>query len=147
MRTALRVCAPSLVLAVGACSLWLLQGCEKPRDAAPASSAPKSAPAPVSAVNVQVNAGGPLVVTTAVSEFDLTPRGYVQAFLLRNGQRLTLDDPADAAGTTATIAGKRVRDFAFDLNRPAVSAVTGKLGALGKRIDVTGHSASSGLDE
>src|SRR5258706_15093540 len=97
MRTALRVCAPSLVLAVGACSLWLLQGCEKPRDAAPASSAPKSAPAPVSAVNVQVNAGGPLVGTTVASEVDLTPKGYGQAFRLRDGQRRTLDDPAAAA--------------------------------------------------
>jgi len=123
-------------------TLILLQGCEKSQ---PTANAPE--PAPVSAVEVRLNPSGPLVIVTAVSEFDLTPRGYVQAFLLRDGQRLTLDDPADAAGSSATIAGKHVHDFAFDLNRPAISAVTGKLGALGKRIDVTGHSASSGLDE
>jgi len=102
----------------------------------------------VSAVNVQVNAGGPLVVTTAVSEFDLTPKGYVQAFLLRDGQRLTLDDPAaDATGGVVTVAGKAVHDFALDLNKAAITNVTGKLGTLGKRVDVTGHSTSTGLDE
>jgi alpha-galactosidase len=124
-------------------TLIVLQGCERSQ---PAASAPK--PVAISAVEVHVIPTGPLVVRTAVSEFDLTPRGYVQAFLLRNGERLTLDDPAaDGTGSGATVAGKRVRDFTFDLDRPAVSAVTGKLGALGKRIDVTGHSASSGLDE
>jgi alpha-galactosidase len=124
-------------------TLILLEGCKRSQ---PAANAPKAAA--VSAVEVRVNPGGPLVITTAVSEFRLTPRGYVQAFLLRNGQRLTLDDPgADAAGGSATIAGRRVRDFALDLSQPAVTDVTGKLGALGRRIEVTGRSASSGLDE
>src|SRR5258708_2081665 len=134
---------PVSVLVTLTVMVIVLQGCEKSQ---PTANAPEATP--VSAVEVRLNPSGPLVIITAVSEFDLTPKGYVQAFLLRNGQRLTLDDPsADAAGSTATIAGKHVRDFAFDWNRPAVSAVTGKLGALGKRIDVTGHSASSGLDE
>ena len=142
MKTMSRKYSSGLLLAFTIC---LLQGCEK-HDAAPAASAPKAAS--VSAVNVQVNPAGPLVVSTSVSEFDLTPKGYVQAFLLRDGQRLTLDDPAaGAAGSGVTVQGKPVRDFALDLSNASVSNVTGKLGALGKRIDVTGHSASSGLDE
>ena len=124
-------------------TLLLFEGCKRSQ---PAVNAPKVAA--VSAVEVRVNPAGPLVINTAVSEFHLTPRGYVQAFLLRNGQRFTLDDPgADAAGGSATIAGKRVRDFAFDLSKPTVTDVTGKLGALGRRIDVTGRSAGAGLDE
>jgi len=124
-------------------TLLLFEGCKRSQ---PAANAPKVAA--VSAVEVRLNPAGPLVINTAVSEFHLTPRGYVQAFLLRNGQRFTLDDPgADAAGGSATIAGKRVRDFAFDLSKPTVTDVTGKLGALGRRIDVTGRSASAGLDE
>ena len=142
MKTMSRKYSSGLLLAFTIC---LLQGCEK-HDAAPAASAPKAAS--VSAVNVQVNPAGPLVVSTSVSEFDLTPKGYVQAFLLRDGHRLTLDDPAaGAAGSGVTVQGKPVRDFALDLSNASVSNVTGKLGALGKRIDVTGHSASSGLDE
>ncbi len=139
---------PRLVVAVVAVTavLTVLEGCQRSGTTAPAASAPKTAP--VSTVEVAVNAAGPLVIKTAVSEFDLTPRGYVQAFLIRDGQRLTLDDPAaDAPGGGATVGGKRVRDFSFDLSKPIVSQATGKLGPLGQRIDVTGHSASSGLDE
>ena len=146
MKTGLRILSTWL-LVTGICSFVVLQGCEKSQSTAPAT-APKSVPAAVSAVDVQVNAAGPLVVKTAVSEFDISSRGYMQAFLLRAGQRLTLDDPtADAAGGGLVVAGKPVRDFAFDLSKAAVADVTGKLGALGKRIDLTGHSASSGLDE
>ena len=144
MRTHLKAAAALLMTLTA--SLALLQGCEKPQPSAPAASAPK--PAPVSQVEVQPNAAGPLVVKTAVSEFDITPKGYVQAFLLYSGQRLTLEDPAtDASGGGATIAGKSVRDFTFDLSKATVADVTGKLGTLGKRIDVSGHSAASGLDE
>jgi len=133
-------------LAASTAILISLQGCEGSKLAPPAASATKAAP--VSSVEVTVNPIGPLVVKTAVSEFDLTPKGYLQAFLIRNGKRLTLDDPAaDAAGGEATVAGKHARDFAFDLSKAVISDATGKLGTLGKRIDITGHSASSGLDE
>jgi len=86
MKTTVRFGA-SAILALAA----VLMGCKKTPTAAPVSDAPKAAP--VSAVQVQVIAAGPLVVKTAVSEFDLTPHGYLQALLLRDGQRLTLDDP------------------------------------------------------
>jgi alpha-galactosidase len=126
--------------------LTVLQGCQRSETAPPSANTPKAAP--VTTVEVRVSPAGSLVVATAVSEFDLTSKGYLQAFLIRDGQRLTLDDPSpDAAGGAATVAGKRVHDFVFDLAKPTVSDVTGKLGALGKRIDVTGHSTSSGLDE
>ena len=143
MKTALRTLnRAALTALVGAA--FVLQACDKSQPTTPAAPAP----AAVSAVAVQKDAAGRLVVKTPVSEFDLTPRGYVQAYLLRNGQRLTLDEPApDAAGGGVTVAGKPVRDFAFDLGKASVSNVTGKLGALGKKVDVTGHSASSGLDE
>src|SRR5205085_12098332 len=97
---------------------------------------------------VQPATAGLLVIKTPTAEFDITPRGYVQAFLLRDGKRLTLDDPAaDAVGGGATVDGKPVHDFSFDLSRAAVTNAAGKLGALGKRIDVPAHSATSGLDE
>jgi len=134
-----------IVLLLAGMTLFVAsQACQKPQSPAPTAAAP----APVSEVDVQVNAAGPLVIKTAVSEFDVTPHGYVQAYLLRDGQRLTLDEPAaDAAGGGVTIAGKPVRDFSLDLGKATVTNVTGKLGALGKRVDIAGHSAASGLDE
>src|SRR6185312_14077465 len=59
-----------------------------------------------------------------------------------------LDEPAaDAPGGSVTLAGKSVSDFTFDLSKAAVANAVGKLGALGKRIDVPAHSPTSGLDE
>ena len=44
------------------------------------------------------------------------------------------------------MAGKPIRDFILDLNKAVVIDATGKLGNLGKRVDIAGHSAS-GLEE
>ena len=141
MKTMLRI-TTAIVLPVLAL-VW--QACEK-RDTAPAVSTPKAAAA--STVKVLVLEDGPLSISTSVSEFHLSPKGYLQAFLLRDGQRLTLDDPApDAAGAGVTIQGKPVHDFTFEMAEASVTNVTGKLGALGKRVDVIAHSQSSGLDQ
>jgi hypothetical protein len=46
------------------------------------------------------------------------------------------------------IAGNQLLgDIQRDLSHPTVQNATGKLGRLGKRIDVRGHSAQGGLDE
>jgi alpha-galactosidase len=130
-------------LFAAACALTTLQGCEK-QASTPVTAKP---PKPASSVVVQPASAGPLVIKTAAAEFDVTPRGYVSAFLLRNGQRLTLDDPeAGAAGGNVTVAGKLLTGFAFDLNHAVIADATGKLGSLGKRVDIIGHS-ESGLEE
>src|SRR5271169_2776537 len=41
--------------------------------------------------------GGSFVVHTDAAEFEVTPAGDVQAFLLRDGGRLTLDGPVPLA--------------------------------------------------
>jgi hypothetical protein len=87
------------------------------------------------------------VIKTPTAEFDVTPRGYIKAFLLHNSQRVTLDDPTvAAAGGGVTVAGKLIRDFILDLSKAVVIDAKGKLGNLGKRVDIAGHSAS-GLEE
>ena len=136
------------LLFAAACSLIVLQGCEKSQTSAPVTSQQtKPVTASVSRIEVQSAARGPLVIKTPTAEFEVTPRGYVKAFLLHNGQRLTLDDPTvDAAGGGVTVAGKPIRDFILDLNKAVVIDATGKLGNLGKRVDIAGHSAS-GLEE
>jgi hypothetical protein len=130
------------LLFAAVCSLSVLQGCNKQQTA--------STPAKptVSQVEVQPAGAGPLVIKTSAAEFDVIPSGYVQAFLLRDGKRLTLDDPAaNAPGGGATVDGKVVGDFTFDLSHATVADAVGKLGAVGKRIDLPAHSATTGLDE
>ena len=77
-------------LAFVALLIALTQSCSHPQPV-PQTKEPPSRP---SAILVDVKPGGPLVVTTSDAAFEVSPNGYVQAFLLRDGQRLTtLDDP------------------------------------------------------
>jgi alpha-galactosidase len=90
-----------------------------------------------SGVQVSVNANGPLIVTTSTAEFHLLTSGYIQGFLLKNGTKLTLDDPqssrAHQAESLAT-DGKST-GFTLDLSKAQVSEAHGKLGR-GKRVEV-----------
>ena len=54
-----------------------------------------------SAVAVTVNPGGPVTIRTQTAEFEVLPLGYVQAYLLEGGKRLTLDEPGGEASTSA----------------------------------------------
>ncbi|HSS95790.1 MAG TPA: hypothetical protein VLK33_02105, partial [Terriglobales bacterium] len=123
--------------------LWFLpflillgSSCTKSTDPA----ADKSVPAATSTLKVQTNPGNSMVLTTSAAEFQISPSGAVQAFLLKNGARLTLDVPSPDANYLSQ-GGKNVR-FAFDLDHATVSEASGKLGR-GKRIDIPGHSSES----
>ena len=63
-----------------------LSGCGQ-RDAAPTS---QQAP---SEVAVSTSDRGPVKIVTPAAEFELLPSGYIRASLLKDGQKLTLDDP------------------------------------------------------
>ncbi len=118
-----------VVLAVGA----VMIGCRE------------QSPPPVqqarSSVQVTTNPGGPVVIKTATAEFDLLASGYLQAFLVKDGKRLTLDEPG-TEGETLVTGGNEIRDFVLDFEHARVSDARGKLGTLGKRIEVVGRSAS-----
>src|SRR5690349_11256348 len=57
------------------------------------AEAPKAAPSRPSDINVEVRTGGPILLTTSTAEFQIQPSGFIQATLLKNGKRLTLDEP------------------------------------------------------
>ena len=98
-----------------------------------------------SSVHVAAGSSGPLVVQTPAAQFRLFPTGYLQAILLRNGQALSLDDPPTGASISADTllsGGKEIRDFVLDLDHAKVGEASGRLGARGKRIEVSGKSAS-----
>lgn len=98
-----------------------------------------------SAISVTTRPGRPVVIRTSTAEFQLTAAGYLQAKFLQNGQELTLDDPQAGAGSSADYVvsgGKEIRDFVLDLDHARITDASGRLGASGKRIEVTGKSQS-----
>jgi alpha-galactosidase len=96
-----------------------------------------------STIQVEANSKGPLVLTTKTAEFRVLPSGYVQAFLIKDGHKLTLDDPGagDAAGDFAVEGGKPVH-FSLDFTHAKILEASGKLGA-GKRIEIPGEASAS----
>ena len=96
--------------------------------------------------NVTVTAvPGALTIRTATAEFHLSSSGYLQASLREAGNTVTLDD-AQASNTQPadllSSGGKEIRDFTLHLDKAVVRNASGRLGARGKRIEVTGKSAS-----
>jgi alpha-galactosidase len=125
--------ALALVVTASACSRTPKASPELPQKGADA----KSEPAKASTIHVSTAPGAALVLTTSVTEFQIRPDGYVQAFLLKDGNRLTLDDPGAGAladSDFVRIGGKDVH-FALDLDHAQVSEATGKMGA-GKRVEI-----------
>ena len=92
-----------------------------------------AAPEP-SQIKVEVKPGGPIVLTTSAAEFQILPSGYIQASLLKDGQRLTLDEPGAGGSDVLVRAGKPVQ-FTLDLGAAKVQDSMGKLGR-GKRLEI-----------
>lgn len=108
----------------------------------------KPASQPSSGVSVTVNASGIVAIKTAAAEFDITPDGHVQPFLSSAGKRLSLDERgAGMTGASVVSGAQEIRDFALDPAHAKVTDARGKLGGRGKRVEITGHSPASGLDE
>src|SRR5215467_8251671 len=99
------------------------------------AEAPKQPPSQPSAIKVDVRDGGPIVVTTKTSEFQILPSGFVQATLLKDGKRLTLDEPVvgSTGGSDSIIHDGKELDFIPDFAQAKVLEANGKLGP-GKRV-------------
>lgn len=100
---------------------------------------------PREAITVTVHPGGPVIVKTSAAEFHVLASGYVQAYLLKGSRRLTLDEPptqAPAASDFLVAGGQEFGEFTLD--RVNVSEARGKLGARGKRVEITGRSRDEG---
>jgi hypothetical protein len=99
-----------------------------------------------SVIRVSKEADGIHVLTPA-AEFVLSRTGYLKGSLKSGEKILSLDDAGSAAGQRVSAAHKDVSDFVFDLASAKISEAQGKLGRLGKHIEVAGASARTGLAE
>jgi alpha-galactosidase len=93
-----------------------------------------------SAIKVDTQAGGPIVLTTSKAEFHVLPSGALQAFLLKSGSKLTLD--ATSPDSPHISQNGKAIHFTFDLNHATVNEASGKLGP-GKRVDIPAHGHES----
>ena len=109
---------------------------------------PKAGAARPSDIKVEVRDGGPVVVTTSAAEFQILPSGFVQASLLEDGKKLTLDEPGvgSAAGSDYVVHDGQELQFTPDFGQAKVLEATGKLGR-GKRVEIPGRPlAPSGIE-
>jgi alpha-galactosidase len=113
----------------------------------PGEKAAGGAPTPgvlVSKIQVEAVPQGPIRVTTRTAQFEILSNGYVRAFLIKDGHKLTLDDPrtgADASSDYLMQAGKSVH-FALNFAQTKILETTGKLG-IGKRVEIPGEGVGS----
>jgi alpha-galactosidase len=128
------------LLILGGAALAAMAGCGK-KEAPVATSA-----VVFSAIRVSKEADGIHVLTQA-AEFVLSANGYLRGNLKSGEKILSLDDAGSAEGQQIRVAHKDVSDFVLDLANVKINEPQGKLGPLGKQIDLAGASASTGLAE
>ena len=121
-------------------SLLVAVGCsQKPQ------SGPATAPSRPSEIKVTVSDGGPVVIQTATAEFQLLPSGYLEGALLKDGKKLTLDQPA--VGTPGdsdyVVSGGKDIHFTLDFAQAKVLESQGKLGR-GKRVEIPARPLAPG---
>jgi len=131
----------ALLVASGA-GLLQLSGCQKNEESRVAQpSAPKG-----SAIRVNPAEDG-IHIQTPAAEFVLSSTGRLATSLVNNGRKITLDDPVNESGQVIMAGHSEVKDIALDVAHAQVKDAQGKLGKLGKQIEVRGRSASTGLEE
>ena len=113
-------------------------GCEKE---ATRETAPQ-----MSSVTVEKQGDG-IHVKTNQAEFVFTANGNLLARGRDGAATTTIDEAGPAAGIVVKSGKLAVDDFVRDLAHAEIREAIGKLGKLGKRIEVRGHSGSTGLDE
>src|SRR5579871_1039259 len=106
--------------------------------------APKEPPSKPSDIKVEIRDGGPVIITTSAAEFQILPSGFLQATLLKDGKRLSLDEPlvGSSGGSDSIVNQGKELDFVPDFSQAKTVEASGKLGR-GKRITIPGRPLSA----
>jgi alpha-galactosidase len=127
-------------LFIAAIPMLVFAGCKKQETT---TSIAKPA-ATESSIQVRSSANG-IEIASKSAVFVLLPNGNLQASRIDSSRRVTLDE--SASPLEITIGKKHVADFSRDFAHVSIQNTSGKLGNLGKRVEVRGHSASTDIDE
>ncbi|HET8667009.1 MAG TPA: hypothetical protein VFM10_03450, partial [Terriglobales bacterium] len=123
--------------------VMMATGCNQKKDTAVMAGQKESS------IEITQPAGNdaPWIIRTKSAEFHILGNGSVNAFLLRDGTRLTIDQHLGngASADSVFVNAKEVSDLLFQPS-PKSSDAKGKLG-IGKRIEFVSKSASTGLEK
>src|SRR5258708_22414275 len=102
---------------------------------------PAAPQTPLSAIRAAVTAGGPVVLSSSTAEFQVLPSGYIQAFLVKDGKQITLDDvgPGKAVPGISGVTGRTATAFELDLGAAKFTEASGKIGR-GRRAEIPAHA-------
>jgi len=129
---------------ISALSLLFLFCCSLPSCKKTERSA--TTPAAKSLIEVGQSAQG-VTARTLSSEFRLSPSGVLTASLQKNGSAMSLDDALLDTSQVVTIAKKDFPGLELDVAHAQVRETTGKLGELGRHIEVHGRIPNTDLEE
>ncbi|PYT77596.1 MAG: hypothetical protein DMG40_23000 [Acidobacteria bacterium] len=121
--------------------LHAVAGCMRKTGEAPRAT-------PLSSVEIAPPSGNESrwVVRTKTAEFQVLGAHSARAFLLANGNKLTIQADRDAdQSETAIVNGKPVYDFVAQ-SPPKITEASGRLGAQGRRMEFVSTSASTKLE-
>jgi len=117
----------------------LAAGCGKKDELAPGK--------PVVSAIVVTPAPEAITVRTPAATFTLRPDGDLTAALAKGGAGASLETRAANPAQAVRIAGKEFPGVQLDLAHAVVKDATGKLGNLGKQIEVSGTVAGTPIEE
>ena len=129
-------------LAFAASCLLSFEGCQGNTAPTP----PSPAAGAKSVVEVTASPSG-VIVHTPTAEFKLSPSGSLEGVLRKEGASLTLEAKSIEAGQKVTLAKKDYPGVVLETEKASVRDATGKLGTLGKQVDVTGKIPGTDLEE
>jgi len=120
----------------------LLVGCARQNESH------SSAPVAVANSAVRVRASNEsLIVLTPSAEFKLASSGALSAALIKDGSTFTLDAKASTEGQTVSFSKKSYSAVVLDTAKAEVNDASGKLGSLGKHINVAGKIPGTDFEE
>ena len=116
-------------------------GCKQDETKTTPAAAPQA-----SADAVESQADG-IHLKTSQAEFVLTAHGNLLASRKDGATTATMDEAGPNGEIVAKSGSQAIGDFVRDLSHAEIREANGKLGKIGKHVEVKGHSASTGLDE
>ncbi|HTQ96091.1 MAG TPA: alpha-galactosidase, partial [Candidatus Acidoferrum sp.] len=132
----------ALALCITGFVVLAFAGCQNKQEPTP------SAPAVIAKSVLRVNTTPDSIeLFTPTSKFTLNAMGALTAALQKDGASPTLDSSSIAAPQILTIAKKEFPGVQLDVAKATVRDATGKLGSLGKQIDVSGKVPGTDLEE
>ncbi|MGB7847936.1 MAG: glycoside hydrolase family 36 protein [Candidatus Acidiferrum sp.] len=130
------------VISLVAIGLLSFEGCQNKK------TPPSAGPSVVaqSAIEVKASADG-IVVETPTAEFTLSASGALKAALRKDGATSTLEAKSADSSQVFTLGKRDYPVVVLATAKASVKEAIGKLGSLGKQIDVNGRVSGSDLEE